>query len=152
MLCNFDLCGKPYEKEIHIAKVKASRANNNLAPSTNPQYTGAVVVAAAAALTAATTPFSIDCEGGIADVDDATQTTPAPAQSPTVPLNATTITNVIRTLDPTMLTQGSAAATLASIRVIIASTRSSSSSIDHTTNWFWLLSKPFNVTTTFFSQ
>ena len=82
--------------------MKASRAN--LAPSTNPQYADAVA-AAAAASTAATTPFSIACEGGIADVDDATQTTPAPvpAQSPTVPLDATTITDVIQTLDPTML-------------------------------------------------
>ena len=86
--------------------MKAGHAN--LAPSTNPHYAGA----------AAAAPFSIACEAGIADVDDATLTTsaPAPAQSPTVPLDVTTLNNVIQTLspvDPAMYAEGSAVATAA---------------------------------------
>ena len=106
--CNFDLCGKHYEKELSLAKVKAGHAN--LTPSTNSHYAGAAAAAAA--------PFSIACEAGIADVDDATLTTPAPAptQSPTVPLDITTLNNVIQTLspvDPAMYAEGSTAATAA---------------------------------------
>ena len=105
--CNFDLCGKHYEKELSLAKVKAGHAN--LTPSTNSHYAGAAAAAA---------PFSIACEAGIADVDDATLTTPAPAptQSPTVPLDITTLNNVIQTLspvDPAMYAEGSTAATAA---------------------------------------
>ena len=86
--------------------MKAGHAN--LAPSTNPHYAGA----------AAAAPFSIAYEAGIADVDDSTLTTsaPAPAQSPTVPLDVTTLNNVIQTLspvDPAMYAEGSAVATAA---------------------------------------
>ena len=107
LVCNFDLCGKHYEKEFSLAKVRAGRAN--IAPSTDPHYAGAAAAAAAATTTA--TEFSVACEAGVGDVDatQATQTTPAPGQSPTLP--ATTNDDVL--IDPAILVQGAEQATLA---------------------------------------
>ena len=108
LVCNFDLCGKHYEREFSLAKVRAGRAN--IAPSTDPHYAGAAAAAAAAAATTTTTPtlFSLAIDAGVADVDD-TQKTPAPGQSPTVP--ATTNDDVL--IDPAILVQGAEQATLA---------------------------------------
>ena len=77
--------GMPVQHTIHVGQVTYGHVEVD--PFDNPLYhppsTAAAAAAAAAAATTTTTPtlFSLAIDAGVADVD-ATQTTPAPGQSP----------------------------------------------------------------------